>query len=151
MGNKRQFTDWVKQRIADCGFQGGVDFLVLKNEYGGIIEKIDYWLTIDAAKHFAMMERNEIGKTISDIEVLNCTPKFADLNFEVSSYKDKSGKSNKMYFITRDGFSMLAMGFTGKEAALWKEAYIAAFNAMEKKLREQSHWGRGYVDGNRGK
>jgi hypothetical protein len=35
-----------------------------------------------------------------------------------------------MYEMTRDGFTFLAMGFTGKEAARWKEAYIAAFNAM---------------------
>ena len=40
-----------------------------------------------------------------------------------------------MYDITRDGFAMLAMGFTGKEAARWKEAYISTFNAMEAKLR----------------
>jgi phage regulator Rha-like protein len=42
-----------------------------------------------------------------------------------------------MYYVTRDGFSFLAMGFTGKKAAQWKEKYIAAFNAMEKYIREQ--------------
>lgn len=41
-----------------------------------------------------------------------------------------------MYKITRDGFVLLAMGFTGKEAMQWKLAYIQAFNAMEAKLRE---------------
>ena len=40
-----------------------------------------------------------------------------------------------MFHITRDGFAMLAMGFTGKEAMRWKEAYITSFNAMEEKLR----------------
>jgi phage regulator Rha-like protein len=39
-----------------------------------------------------------------------------------------------MYYVTRDGFAFLAMGFTGKKAAQFKERYIAAFNAMEKKL-----------------
>lgn len=38
--------------------------------------------------------------------------------------------------ITRDGFVFLAMGFTGKEAAQWKEAYIEAFNAMEAALQQ---------------
>ena len=33
--------------------------------------------------------------------------------------------------ISRDGFTVLAMGFTGKRAMAWKLAYIAAFNAME--------------------
>ena len=40
-----------------------------------------------------------------------------------------------MYYITRDGFTFLAMGFTGKIAAKFKEAYINAFNEMENKLR----------------
>jgi Rha family phage regulatory protein len=38
--------------------------------------------------------------------------------------------------MTRDGFTFLVMGFTGKDAAAWKEKYIAAFNAMEAELRE---------------
>lgn len=42
-----------------------------------------------------------------------------------------------MYLMNRDGFSLLAMGFTGKEAVQWKLKYIAAFNAMEKQLAEQ--------------
>ena len=41
-----------------------------------------------------------------------------------------------MIEMTRDGFTFLAMGFTGSEAAKWKEAYINAFNAMESKLLE---------------
>ena len=40
-----------------------------------------------------------------------------------------------MYRITRDGFSFLAMGFTGRAAAAWKEAFIAAFGKMERELR----------------
>jgi hypothetical protein len=39
-----------------------------------------------------------------------------------------------MYEITRDGFAFLAMGFTGRKAAQWKETFIAAFNAMEQEL-----------------
>lgn len=41
-----------------------------------------------------------------------------------------------MYYLTRDGFTLLAMGFTGKIAARFKEAYIEAFNEMERTLRE---------------
>ena len=42
-----------------------------------------------------------------------------------------------MYYMTRDGFTFLAMGFTGKVAAQFKEAYINAFNEMEEKLRSE--------------
>ncbi|MGI9701007.1 Rha family transcriptional regulator [Pseudomonas aeruginosa] len=39
--------------------------------------------------------------------------------------------------MTRDGFTFLCMGFTGEEAARWKEAYINAFNKMEQALIRQ--------------
>lgn len=40
------------------------------------------------------------------------------------------------YSVSRDGFALLAMGFTGKQALAFKLAYIAAFNAMETRLRQ---------------
>lgn len=58
--------------------------------------------------------------------------------FKLSTYQDLSGKSNKMYFMNRDGFSLLVMGFNGKKAMDWKWKYIEAFNTMEKLLRERS-------------
>lgn len=54
--------------------------------------------------------------------------------FIVSEYKDSKGEMRKEYLLTRDGFSLLVMGFTGKKALDWKLKYIKAFNAMEKKL-----------------
>lgn len=51
--------------------------------------------------------------------------------FKPSKYKDASGKSNAMYYINRDGFVFLVMGFTGKKANEWKWKYIEAFNQME--------------------
>ena len=41
---------------------------------------------------------------------------------------------DKCYDITRDGFSLLVMGFTGKKALEWKIKYIEAFNSMERQL-----------------
>lgn len=43
-----------------------------------------------------------------------------------------------MYFINRDGFTFLVMGFTGKKANEWKWQYIKAFNQMENFIREKS-------------
>lgn len=53
--------------------------------------------------------------------------------FYETTFKNR-GKQYPMYLMNRDGFTLLAMGFTGKAALEWKLRYIAAFNAMEKKL-----------------
>lgn len=50
---------------------------------------------------------------------------------------ENRGKQYPMYLMNRDGFTLLAMGFTGKAALEWKLKYIAAFNEMEKKLTEK--------------
>lgn len=52
-------------------------------------------------------------------------------------YGTKRGRAYKEYLITRDGFTLLVMGFTGKEALEWKLKYIAAFNEMEIIIRER--------------
>jgi phage regulator Rha-like protein len=51
--------------------------------------------------------------------------------FVTTTYKDSTGKSNPLFVMTRDGFSLLVMGFTGKEALKFKIEYINAFNQME--------------------
>ena len=56
--------------------------------------------------------------------------------FVTTSYKDNSGKVNKEYLLTRDGFSLLVMGFTGAKALEWKLKYIKAFNDMEQTLKD---------------
>lgn len=48
-----------------------------------------------------------------------------------------NGKPEPYFVITRDGFTFLAMGFTGKKALLFKLAYLDAFNAMEAFIRNQ--------------
>lgn len=73
---------------------------------------------------------------IRSISRLECSKEFTALNFEGSSYLDPTGRAMPMYNMTRDGFTILAMGFTGKEAMQWKEKFIAAFNAMEQALLE---------------
>jgi len=58
--------------------------------------------------------------------------------FKVSSYKDESGKRNKMYLMNEKGFSILVMGFTGKKALEWKWKYADAFERMRKIVSEKS-------------
>lgn len=56
--------------------------------------------------------------------------------FYETTYKTGTGKNYKMYLMTRDGFSLLVMGFTGKDALDWKIKYIQAFNAMERQIKD---------------
>jgi len=57
--------------------------------------------------------------------------------FVEDSYTATNGKRNKMYYMNRDGFTFIAMGFTGRKADEFKLKYIQAFNAMEERIRNQ--------------
>ncbi|MCS4534264.1 Rha family transcriptional regulator [Neisseria montereyensis] len=70
------------------------------------------------------------------IENLECSQEFRERNFAPTSYKTSQGKIMPAYEITRDGFVFLCMGFTGTQAAQWKEKYIAAFNALEAEVNK---------------
>ena len=84
------------------------------------------------AAHFGKLHKN----VLQAIQSLDCSPEFSRLNFQPAEYLDEQGKPRPNYEITRDGFTFLAMGFTGREAAQWKERYIAAFNEMEANLQK---------------
>lgn len=56
--------------------------------------------------------------------------------FDENSYKYR-GRSFPIYYMNRDGFTLLVMGFTGDKAIKWKIKYINAFNEMEEKLKTQ--------------
>ena len=87
--------------------------------------------SLDVAAHFG--KRHE--RVLDKIRNLDCSPEFTEHNFVLSEYTDLTGRSLPQYRMTRDGFTFLCMGFTGKEAAKWKEAYINAFNQMEHTLK----------------
>ncbi|MFI7783471.1 hypothetical protein EN46_06695 [Citrobacter amalonaticus] len=74
---------------------------------------------------------------LKKIDTLDCSPEFTSANFYAHVENIKAGAVNRdsrSYQITKDGFVFLAMGFTGKKAAAFKEAYIAEFNRMEATL-----------------
>lgn len=83
------------------------------------------------AQHF----NKRHGDVLRAIRNLECSCEFSERNFASAEYKDEQKKPRQYYIITKDGFMFLVMGFTGKEAALWKERFINAFNEMEAKLR----------------
>lgn len=60
---------------------------------------------------------------------------FTELNFELSYYKDITGRKLPCYMMTRDGFTILVMGYTGQKAMRFKELYIRRFNEMEQFIK----------------
>lgn len=71
---------------------------------------------------------------LRDIKELDCSEEFTKTNFGLSEYTDPTGRKLPYYTMTRDGFTFLVMGYRGKKAAAFKEAYIKAFNQMEQEL-----------------
>ncbi|MGJ0845944.1 phage regulatory protein/antirepressor Ant [Tissierella praeacuta] len=88
----------------------------------------------EVAKNFEK-QHSHVIEAIANITIENST--LIGEYFIESSYKAGTGKSYKEYLLTRDGFSLLVMGFTGKKALTWKLKYIEAFNKMEQVLKEQ--------------
>ena len=94
--------------------------------------------SLDIAAHFG--KRHDT--VLRAIRNLDCSPEFRHRNFAEASQEVPQPNGGVAKYpvarMTRDGFSFLCMGFTGKEAAKWKEAYISAFNQMESALTPQA-------------
>ena len=70
------------------------------------------------------------GDVLRAFDNLKCSADFIQRNFAPIEYVDGRCRTQRAITMTKDGFVMLAMGFTGQEAVAFKEAYINAFNAM---------------------
>lgn len=77
--------------------------------------------------------RKEHKHVLRDIENLKDVSNFG-LMFNQTNIPDSYGRDRKAYLINRDGFTLLAMGFTGKDALEWKLKYIKIFNENERRL-----------------
>lgn len=95
--------------------------------------------SLKVAEYFGKAHKNVL-RAIKRLEG-ECSPEFSRLNFEPVEYLDRKGEMRLMYSITKDGWMMLVMGFTGKAATAIKESYIAAFNWMTKRLNQRAAMG----------
>lgn len=86
--------------------------------------------SLEVAKHFEKQHKH----VLESIENLAAENPATKIMFIESTYPNR-GKEYKCYDMTRDGFTLLAMGFTGKKALEWKLKYIQAFNAMEEYIK----------------
>lgn len=83
-----------------------------------------------------MKHHKNVLRTIE--KLISIEPKLHGLNFEPMVIKTPIGsgatRNDKAYYVDRDGFALLVMGFTGRTSLVWKLRYIEAFNAMEREL-----------------
>lgn len=86
----------------------------------------------EIAEHFGKQHKN----VLQNIQNLVAENSAAKSFFFETTYENR-GKQYPEYLMNRDGFSLLVMGFTGKEALNWKIRYIEEFNRMEQYIRDQ--------------
>lgn len=104
-----------------------------KDEYGLEIKKdVPY---VDS-RYVAEMFNKEHKNVLQDIRNLlsvkdGLTEEFSRLNFQPSKYTNQRGKTYPCYKLTKDGFTMLVMGYNTDKALKFKEMYIKRFNEME--------------------
>ncbi len=109
-----------------------------------IIGKRNEEKLITTSLQVAEVFEKEHARVLRDIRELSCSEDFRNGNFAESSYINSQNKKQPMYQITKDGFVLLVMGYTGEKAMKFKEDYIKAFNKMENELRriytERQQW-----------
>lgn len=108
--------------------------LIPKDEYGVFADtkdtaRVDSLFVAEffEKQHFHVLR--DIAK-ITDTKS-GLSEEFTKSNFELTYYKDSTGRKLPCYAMTRDGFTMLVMGYTGQKAMHFKELYIRRFNEME--------------------
>lgn len=95
-------------------------------------EEVTVVTSLDVAETFGKEHKNVLAD-IRNIQSDISSAEFSALFYE-EAYTASNGKKNPMYFMNRDGFTLLVMGYTGEKAMQFKLAYIKQFNAMEKAL-----------------
>jgi Rha family phage regulatory protein len=112
--------------------------LIPKDKYGVFADTKDT-ARVDS-KFVAQFFEKHHRHVLRDIERITepnsgLSEEFIRLNFELSFYKDSTGRKLPCFMMTRDGFTMLVMGYTGKKAMRFKEIYIKRFNEMEQFIK----------------
>lgn len=111
----------------------GTAIELFNNDFLGL--KVNDNKVVVSSRDVARVFEKEHKNVIRDIENLEFPEGFGRLNFEQTVYEDSIGRVYPEYLLTRDGFTLLAMGFTGSKAMQFKIKYIEAFNRMEETIR----------------
>ena len=116
----------------DSMIQGNPQALV--TSYNGVLVADSLEVADRFGKRHADVLRT-IDGLITEVATQNCVTNAEPESYFIPSDYQNRGKTYKKYLLTRDGFSLLVMGFTGPAALHWKLLYIEAFNKMEQTLR----------------
>lgn len=101
------------------------------NELVNVNVRIENEQMITDSRNVADVFGKRHDHILRDVEYLKKDlPNFGEMFFE-GTMPDSYGREQKVYFMNRDGFTLLAMGFTGSEALQWKLKYIEAFNNLK--------------------
>lgn len=96
------------------------------------------------AEVFGKEHKNVLQSIENLISQMGVAENSAHLFIKTEYVHEQNKQKYSEYLLTRDGFSLLAMGFTGEKALKWKLDYIKAFNAMESELKriytERQQW-----------
>ena len=114
----------------DNMMQGNPQALV--TSYNGVLVADSLQVADSFGKRHTHVLRS-IDDLINQLESQS-TQNWADY-FIPDDYQDNKNRTQRRFKLTRDGFSLLVMGFTGPAALHWKLLYIEAFNKMEQALR----------------
>lgn len=98
-----------------------------------LVELIDGEPMVSSLKLAERFGKNH-KDVLRSIRNLECSDEFNRRNFAPVEIEDAKGQRRPAFYLTEQGFSFLAMGFTGKEAARWKEKHILAFTEMRKMI-----------------
>ena len=112
--------------------------LVPMDDEFGIFANSKYEVMVDSRFVATVFEKGhkDVLKAIRNIlDNSGFSQEFRLRNFAPSSYKNEQNKKQPCYVMTRDGFTALVMGFTGKKADQFKECYIKRFNEMEEQIQ----------------
>lgn len=91
--------------------------------------------SLDVAENFDKQHKHVLDAIDDKIQSAENSAHYKSM-FSEGTYKDSRGRKQRMYFMNRDGFVFIAMGFTGKKADEFKLKYIEAFNQMEKHIKQ---------------
>lgn len=96
--------------------------------------------SLQVAENFGKVHKSvlrSIDDLVTNLAAQNCATNAEPEDYFILAEYQNRGKTYKKYLLTRDGFSLLVMGFTGPAALHWKLLYIEAFNKMEEALKMQ--------------
>ncbi len=109
-------------------FNYGKEVLISSRTVAEVFEKHHYHVVRDIEKTSEAIDR--IGKASEDLD----NTKIGSTYFIKSVYKDGNNRPRTEYLLTKDGLTLIVMGFKGKKALKFQIAFIEKFNEMEQKI-----------------